>query len=275
MIRPLRHQRVEVVDDRQDARAERDLFTLQSGRVALAVPALVMAQDQRRHRIRERHRADDVRADLRMRADLLELLGRQRPGLRQDVLGHGELADVVQQRRRLHALDFVLRHAQRARDGRGVELHAPDVRLRGLILRVDRERQRFDRRQVQVRHLAHVTLLVFDAAEVDLVGAIGQIERRRRERRDPLRGPARDHPCGESGRAGADEIARRAPQEVLVPDLEDRLVGGKRDRRRDGQRVDDEVGRRRADERLRQRPASTLDQPRRRADGRRHPPPAR
>ena len=50
VIRALGHQRVEVVDDREDARAERNLLALQPGGIALAVPALVMAQDQRRHR---------------------------------------------------------------------------------------------------------------------------------------------------------------------------------------------------------------------------------
>ena len=149
-----------------------------SPRVALAVPALVVAQDERRDRVGERHRADDVGADLRMGADLLELLGRERPGLREDVLRHRELADVVQQRRRLHALDVVVRHAQRSGELGGIELHAADVRLRRLVLRVDRERERFDRREVQVGHLAHVALLVLDAAQIDLVGAIGEIERR-------------------------------------------------------------------------------------------------
>ena len=117
-----------------------------------------------------------------MDADLLELLLRQRPRLREDVLGHGQLADVVQQRRGLDALDLVLGHAERAREPGGVDLHAADVALRGLILRVDGERERFDRRQVQVRHLRDVPLLVLDAAHVDLVGAVDQVERRRGER---------------------------------------------------------------------------------------------
>ena len=187
------------------------------GGIALAVPALVVAEDQRRHRIRERHAADDLGADLRVDADLLELFLRQRPGLRQDVLGHRQLADVVQQRRGLDALDLVLRHAERAREAGGVDLHAADVALRGLILGVDRQRQRFDRRQVQVRHLL------------------------RRAAADPGCGPCRPCRCGRSGRAAprratpsssrrgrstargdaaaprADEVARRAPQEVLVP----------------------------------------------------------
>ena len=103
---------------------------------------------------------------------------RQRARLRQDVLGHRELADVVQQRRGLDALDLVVGHAQRARQAGGVDLHAADVRLRRLVLGVDRERQRFDRREVQVGHLLDVPALVVDAAEINLVGAVGEVERR-------------------------------------------------------------------------------------------------
>ena len=152
-----------------------------------------MAEDQRRDRIRKRHRGDDLGADLRMDADLLELFLRQRPGLRQDVLGHRELADVVEQRRRLHALDSAVATGRPLRQAGRIQLHAADVRLRRLILRVDRARQRFDRRQVQIRGLLHVPLLVLDAAHVDLVGAVGQIERRERQRREPVAG-VRDEP---------------------------------------------------------------------------------
>ena len=216
VIRPLGRDGVVVVDDRQDARADRDLLAREPLRIALAVPSFVVAEDQRRDRIRERHRRDDLRADLRVNADLLELLLRQRSGLRQDVLGHRQLADVVQQRRGLDALDLVRRQARGLRQPGRVHLHAPDVRLRRLILRVDRARQRFDRRQVQIRRLLHVPLLVLDPAHVDLVGAIGQVDRRERERRHPVAGVG-DDPHGERGAAGADEIARRAPEEVRVP----------------------------------------------------------
>ena len=157
-------ERVEVVDHREDARAERDLVALQPLRIALAVPAFVVAEDERRHRVGERHRADDLGADLRVDADLLELLLGERSRLRQDVLGHRQLADVVEQRRGLHALDLVVGHAERLGDAGGVDLHAADVALRGLVLGVDGQRQRLDRRQVQVGHLLHVPPLVLDAA---------------------------------------------------------------------------------------------------------------
>ena len=172
------------------------------------------------------------------------------PGLGKNVLGHRELADVVQQRRGLHALNLVLLHAERARDRRRIELHAPDVRLRGLVLGVDGQRQRFDRRKVQVRHLAHVTLLVVYSTEIDLVGAVGQVERRNRQHGEPV-GVSEHHPDGEGRNERADEIARRTPEEVLVPDLEDRLPGRQRNRRGDRKGIDDEVGRRGADQRLR------------------------
>ena len=118
MVRPLGRHRVVVVDDCQNARADRNLLARETLRIALAVPPFVMAEDQRRHRIGERHRGDDLRADLRVNADLLELLLRQRSGLRQDVLGHRQLADVVQQRRGLDALNLVRRAGRPPSPGR-------------------------------------------------------------------------------------------------------------------------------------------------------------
>ncbi len=277
VIRPLRRERVEVIDDRENARAGRDFVALHAGRVALAVPALVVAQNERRDRIGERHARDDLRADLRVDADLLELFLRERPRLRQNVLGHRQLADVVQQRGGLDALNLVLRHADRFREARGKHLHAADVRLARAILRVDRERQRFDRGEVQVGHFLHVALLVFDAAQVDLVAAIGQVQRRRREQRDPVVGRAADDNRHARGRDGADEIARRAPEEVLVPDLDEVLVRREGDRRRDERRVAEEIRARRAEQRLGHRRERHRRQARRcrRAHETPRPPPAR
>ena len=105
VIRTFRRD-VEVVHNADDARADRDGVPLKGLRIAGAVPAFVVAEDDRRHRIGEGNRCDDLRADLRMDADLRELLRRQRAGLRQDVCRDGELADVVQQCRRADRLDF-------------------------------------------------------------------------------------------------------------------------------------------------------------------------
>ena len=56
-IRPVGRERIERVDHGEDARANRDLFAAQTGRVAGPVPALVMAPDERRDRAGERDRA--------------------------------------------------------------------------------------------------------------------------------------------------------------------------------------------------------------------------
>ena len=197
----------------------------EAARVALAVPPLVVAENQRRHGIRKRHAADDLGADLRVDADLLEFLLRERPGLRQDVLGHGQLADVVQQRRRLHALNLVVAHAERAREAGGVHLNAPDVALRRLILGVDGERQRFDRGQVEIRDLPHVPLLILNPAHVDLVGPVDQVDAA-----PPSAAPSSSRRASTTAAAiaaapRAEEVARRAPEEVLVPDAERRLAG--------------------------------------------------
>ena len=97
VIRPVGGQRIVELDDAQYARPERHLLALAAGRIAVAVPALVMIQDERRDGLRKRHRGDDFGADLRMNADLLKLLGRERTRLGENVLGYGQLADVVQQ----------------------------------------------------------------------------------------------------------------------------------------------------------------------------------
>jgi len=80
----------------------------------------------------------------------LELFGRQRAGLGQNVLGHRQLPDVVSNAAVLMAWISTSERPDRLRQALRVELHAQDVRVGHLILRVDGARQRFDRRQVEV-----------------------------------------------------------------------------------------------------------------------------
>ena len=127
VIRPLRRHRVVVVDDRQNSRANRDSLPGQPLRVTLAVPSLVMAQNQRRDGVGERNRRDDFGADLGVDADLLEFFLGQRSGFRQDVLGHRELPDVVEQRRRLDALNLLGAEANLLGKAGRVHLNASNV----------------------------------------------------------------------------------------------------------------------------------------------------
>ncbi len=51
--------------------------------------------------------------------------------------------------------------------------------MRGLILRLDGERQRFDRAHVQVRHLFHMPLLILQFAQIEPIRAINQVRHRK------------------------------------------------------------------------------------------------
>ncbi len=86
-----------------------------------------------------------------MDPDLLEFFRRERAGLRENVLRNGQLPDVVQKRGGLDRLQFFARYADRFRQPARVELHAKDVRVAHLVLRVDRARERLDRGQMQIR----------------------------------------------------------------------------------------------------------------------------
>ena len=84
--------------DGENPRADRDRFAGDSMGIAVAIPSFVMAQNQRRNRIWERHARDDFGADLRMDPDFLEFFRRQRTGLREDVFRDGQFPDVMQKR---------------------------------------------------------------------------------------------------------------------------------------------------------------------------------
>src|SRR5690349_8287318 len=115
LVRPRRGQRVVDVRQRHDARRERDRVALQAGRVAAAVPLLVVAARDVAAADQEalvgelaHHALDRLRADLVVRAHDLPLLVREAPGLEQDRVGDADLADVVQRARAHQVLDEAL-----------------------------------------------------------------------------------------------------------------------------------------------------------------------
>src|SRR5437867_2006756 len=75
----------------------RDFFAFQSGRVARASPLFMVRAHDRNHRIRKLYALQNFCSHDRVDLDLLELLGREFPRLGDNLLGHGQLADVVQQ----------------------------------------------------------------------------------------------------------------------------------------------------------------------------------
>ena len=134
-----RHRLVSV-RNREDARLERNLVATQAKRIAAAVRALVVRADPGRH-ILHVGAVDDQRADLRMLLHLRPLVIRELPGLREDRVGHGDLADVVEEPRQAHALDGGAPSAGSAQERRGarerVWVHVAGAVERPGLYRVD------------------------------------------------------------------------------------------------------------------------------------------
>ena len=113
--------------------------------------------DNRLDRIGEVDGREDVGADRRVRLHLVELDRGELARLVQDVLGHGQIAEIVEQRGRLDRLDLpVVFDAELTRQRHRVQLHPADVTAGDLVLGIDRQRQCLDGRQVELAQLVQV-----------------------------------------------------------------------------------------------------------------------
>ena len=84
-----------------------------------------------------------------MNLHLLEFFRRQFSRLRNDVLGHRKLSDVVQHRCRLQCLSLVRAQSQFLGQFHGVHAHPLQVLASRFVLGFDGQRQCFDRPQMQ------------------------------------------------------------------------------------------------------------------------------
>ena len=97
------------------------------------------------------------------------------------MLRNRQFSDVVQQRGRMQSFQFGSLHAQFFGDFDGINADALQVLVGRVILGFNGQRQRLNGSQVQVRHLLHVPLLVFQFAQVEAVGAVDEINRRHQQ----------------------------------------------------------------------------------------------
>src|SRR3954470_9259569 len=129
--------RLQRVADGEDPRDERDVVRAEALRVAAAVPALVVVEDDVHDDLRQPERAHDARADLRVPAHDLPLVLRERAGLGEDVLGHADLADVVQQAAEEELLGAPDLGVDDLGQLRRQPAHAAQVAARDRVLRLD------------------------------------------------------------------------------------------------------------------------------------------
>src|SRR5207237_1350242 len=167
---------IQVVDSRQDTCSYGNFCTLQSHRIAGAIPLLVVGADDGHDRVRKADAFQNLCPDQGVNLHLLELFGSEASGFGDNVLGDGKLANVVQQGGRVQGFQLGAANAQFLGDFDGVDAHTLQVIVRGLVLSFDRERQGFDGTKVEVRHFLDVAFLVLKFAEVKAVGAVDYID---------------------------------------------------------------------------------------------------
>ena len=129
LVGALAGEGVEDVRRRDDARLQRDRIAREAVRIARSVHALVVVQRDAAHQLRvgERLQAevgqqvvDDRLAAVAVGAHHVHLVGREAAGLEQDRVGNADLADVVQRRVGLDALDPLVVQACRSASARAI-----------------------------------------------------------------------------------------------------------------------------------------------------------
>jgi len=140
-------ERVEDVGDGDDAPDERYALAGEPGRVAAAVPPLVVGGGDHGGHLQDRRAAarEHARAGRRVALDDPLLIGAQVPALAQDPVGHRDLAQVEQLRRLVQPRDLLDAQAETHRDVRRDRPHAHHV-LEGVgIAALDGGREQLQR----------------------------------------------------------------------------------------------------------------------------------
>ena len=203
---------------------------------------MVMAND-RHDRVREFDFGKNLRPHLRVRLDSRKFRVGEFARLVQDVFGHGELADVVQQRAcfdRAQLLAVLDADACGERDGPALD--ATDMSMRDLVLRVDCVGERLDGREVQPVDLRQVIELIGNTAGCVPVGEMQdeRDEERHRHHHEAVGAqPEREH--HEPRAEGAADEREPEALEVSTPDGKRTLAFVERNRDGNRSRVQEEI----------------------------------
>ena len=225
-----RGQRVEHVADRADAADERDVLAGEAGRVAAAVPALVVgAGDDLAHLHERRARAgEQVGADRRVALHDLPLGVGERARLAEDRVGDRDLADVVHRARVAQDLGLFGIQAGCEREPVAQLAHPADVVAGLLVARLDGLAEPLDDLELGGAQLARTDADLLLEPAVELAGVLAA---------DRLEQVA-DH----DGRDGREQKAAERRHDgddraVLERDLRERDVGEADDGNRSAARI--------------------------------------
>ncbi len=152
-----------------------------------------------------------------MDLDLFEFLGRQLAWLGNNLLGYGQLADVVQERGRPQGLHLGGRQSQVFGDFHGINTNTSEMIVSRVVLGFNGQCQRFDSAQMQRGHFFHVDFLVLQTAQISAVRTIDEVNDRDQHQGSVPVGLAAQYaknPCDGS----AAQIVWEAPEVTVVPD---------------------------------------------------------
>ena len=161
-VRAVRRQRVERVGDGEDPRRDRDRVAGQPVGIAGAVPALVVMADDVARRAEELDVAHDLPAGHGVLLHDQPLGGRQRAGLEEDRVGHGDLAGVVQDEAELDLRMVGEPHPVGLGELQPVGGDALGVTARVGVARLDRAGQRAHREHVGAPQLLGAGALLLE-----------------------------------------------------------------------------------------------------------------
>ena len=160
-----------------------------------------------------------------MNLHLFKFFRSQPSGFVDDVLGHGQLTDVMQQCGGAQRFDFICRKANFFGDFYGVGSHALQVRVRGVVFGFDGQSQRLDGAHVQRSNLLHVPLFNLDAlffglqsAEIQSIGAVHPINQRQNEQRSLPTGALIDD-AHQAHRGCANQVVGKRPEVAFLPNF--------------------------------------------------------
>src|SRR5262249_2239999 len=119
-VLPVFSDGVKRVDDSQNAGDHRNLFAGLAVGLAASIPALVMMTDYRANRVWEVDPLHDLGSDHGVDLHLLEFGGAELPGFVENVVGHRDLSDVVQQCACLERFDLGLSKSEISCESGGI-----------------------------------------------------------------------------------------------------------------------------------------------------------
>ena len=196
----MRSECIQAIHCGEDAGADGNVLAGKALGITGAVPTFMVTAHNGRYWIREGHPLEDLRADNRVHLHLLEFFARQFSWLVNDLLGHSQLAYVMQERRSSQGLDLVCWQVHFIGDFDGVGTHALQMGMCSVVLGFNGKRERLDGAHVEGCDLLDVALLDFYAfllrfepSKIQPVRSVHPVDQREHQQRGlPSRGAVDD-----------------------------------------------------------------------------------